>query len=208
MFKSFFRGLGAVLISIALLGYIGYHVLRGNQTHYTTSVVLETTYADTVTAPCWFVRDEVLLQTEQTGYLRYAASDGEKIAKGGVVAQVFAQESAITDLQETEALQAQLTQLQSLSAGALEGTRPSTVAEKIAEQMTQLMRGINRGTLTELDDVRERIRYYFSEKQIITGEMTDFSAQIARPRLSRRPVCCAPRRPGTSPPRPTDMKRC
>ncbi len=179
MFKSFFRGLGAVLISIALLGYIGYHVLRGNQTHYTTSVVLETTYADTVTAPCWFVRDEVLLQTEQTGYLRYAASDGEKIAKGGVVAQVFAQESAITDLQETEALQAQLTQLQSLSAGALEGTRPSTVAEKIAEQMTQLMRGINRGTLTELDDVRERIRYYFSEKQIITGEMTDFSAQIA-----------------------------
>ena len=142
MFKSFFRGLGAVLISIALLGYIGYHVLRGNQTHYTTSVVLETTYADTVTAPCWFVRDEVLLQTEQTGYLRYAASDGEKIAKGGVVAQVFAQESAITDLQETEALQAQLTQLQSLSAGALEGTRPSTVAEKIAEQMTQLMRGM------------------------------------------------------------------
>ena len=179
MSKSLFPRLGAVLISVALLGYIGYHVLRGNQTRYTTSVVLETTYTDTITVPCWFVRDEVLLQTEQTGYLRYAAADGEKIAKGGAVAQVFAQESAITDLQEIEALQAQLTQLQSLSAQALEGTRPSTVAEKIAEQMTQLMRGINRGTLTELDDVRERIRYYFSEKQIITGEMTDFSAQIA-----------------------------
>lgn len=179
MSRSFFQKLGAVLVSAALLGYIGYHVLRGNQAHYTTSVVLETTYSDTITAPCWFVRDEVLLQTEQTGFLRYAVTDGEKVAKNGVVAQVFAQESAITQLQETEALQAQLTQLQSLSAQALEGTKPSTVAEKISEQMTQLMRCINRGSLTQLDDVRERIRYYFSEKQIITGEMTDFSEQIA-----------------------------
>lgn len=179
MKKGILRGLCTALIALGLIGYVGYHILRGNQANYITSMAIETVYTDTISAPCWFIRSEQLLETTQTGYLRYAASEGEKVTSGGVVAQVFERESSITDRKEIESLQNQLDNLQSLSAQALEGTKPSTVTEKISEQMVQMMVGINQRKLTELTETSEKIRYYFCEKQIITGEMTDFSEQIA-----------------------------
>lgn len=179
MSNKLVRGVVTVLVSVLLIGYVGYHILRGSTATYPTEIVDIADFSENLALECWFVRGEQTLQTEQTGYLNYSTDEGEKITKGGVVAQVFAREQNITISRELTAVREQIADLQALNAEALAGAKPSAVTEKISAQMSAMMSQLNQGNLSALTMEREKLLLYFSQKQIITGELNDFSQRIA-----------------------------
>ena len=173
------KSLCTALVSLLLIVYVGYHVYKGTGKTYPTEIAMQTTYSDAVQVPCWFIRGEQVLTADQSGYLRYAAADGEKVAEGGTVAQVYAAERSITAYRELQTVQTQLDHLKALNAQALGGVHPSAMTEKISNQLVAMLQNRNRGETASWTDDREKLGLYFSQKQIVTGEWTDFSAQIA-----------------------------
>ena len=178
MNNKLIRGLVTALASLLLLFYVGYHFFQGAGTTYTTEIALTAAHTETLSLPCWFVRSEQQLQSAHTGHLNYSAAEGEKIAKGGVVAQAFAQEQSITINRQLADLRAQITDLQTLNAEALSGAKPSAITEKISKQMSTVMNCLAQGNLTAAAEEREKLLLYFSQKQIITGELNDFTERI------------------------------
>lgn len=180
MKNKFWGALMTAVASVLILCYAGYHVFNGSRNTYNTEIALVTDYARNITVEGWIVRTEQTLSNTRKGYLSYAVEEGEKVAQGGVVAQIYAAENSITVSKELELVRGQIENLKKLTAEVLEGTRPATVNEKISDQMSVMMSAIVSGDLNRMAEEREKLMLYIHQKQIVTGELEDFSERIAQ----------------------------
>ena len=102
-------------LSIALLAAIalyfaaqGYFALTDP---FTTTLVYQSSAEDTIDVSGWLVRDEEVLSGE-SGTVRHEVSEGERVGKGQTVATVYSGSDALDTVQQIEAKELQLQQLQ------------------------------------------------------------------------------------------------
>ncbi len=191
------RSVVTTVISLVALCYVVYHVFSGGVggSSYNTEIAVVTDYAQDVTVNGWIVRTEQPLTNSNKGYLSYVVEEGEKMAKNGVVAQVYAAENSITVSKELELVRAQIANLQSLNSEVLTGTRPATINKKISTQMSTMMNAIVNGDLKTMTEEREKLLLYIHQKQIVTGELSDFSERIAELRKQEKALLTQYRAP-------------
>lgn len=178
MNNKYWRAVVATVLSLFVLCYVGYHVFNGNRNTFNTEIAVVTDYAQNITVNGWIVRSEQTLTNNSKGYLSYVVEEGEKMAKDGVVAKIYAAENSITVSKELELVRAQIANLQSLNSEVLTGTRPATINKKISDQMSAMMQSIVNGDLNAMTEEREKLLLYIHQKQIVTGELSDFSGRI------------------------------
>ena len=177
--SKYWRATLTAVASVLILCYVGYHIFNGSRNTYNTEIALVTNYAQEITVDGWIVRTEQTLSNNRSGYLSYAVEEGEKVSQGGVVARIYAAEHSITVSKELALVRAQIENLQKLNAEVLEGTRPATITKKISDQMCTMMSTLVNGDLNGMAEEREKLLLYISQKQIVTGELADFSARIS-----------------------------
>jgi hypothetical protein len=178
MNNKYWRAVSATLLSVLALCYVGYHILNGSRNTFNTEIAVVTDYAQDVTVNGWIVRSEQTLVNNNKGYLSYVVEEGEKMAKNGVVAHIYAAENSITISKELALVRAQIANLQSLNSEVLAGTRPATINKKISDQMSAMMLTMVNGDLNAMTEEREKLLLYIHQKQIVTGELSDFSERI------------------------------
>ncbi|HBC26025.1 MAG TPA: secretion protein HlyD, partial [Ruminococcaceae bacterium] len=83
-------------IAVLLLIYVGYQVYNSNYSRIKTETAAYATAQDTISAKGSAIRKEALIRQEKSGVLTYALSSGGKIAKGGVVADLYDSAAAAT----------------------------------------------------------------------------------------------------------------
>ena len=84
--KTFFRSLGAVLLLLLVVVYMGYQVMENLTEKIITADALEITAQDKVSTTGIFVRQETPLYSQQGGAVAFLAGEGEKVARGQAVA--------------------------------------------------------------------------------------------------------------------------
>ena len=87
-----------------------------------------------------FIRDEIPVIYSGNGVLSYNVSDGGKLGKGSVIAEVYPDENQISVNRQIESLEKELDILEKIqNPGTLESAQPSSVSSGIKESYRNLI---------------------------------------------------------------------
>lgn len=126
-----------------------------------------------------FIRDEFPVSYSGNGVLSYNVSDGGKLGKGSIIAEVYSDENQISVNRQIESLEKELDILEKIqNPGTLESAQPSSVSAGIKESYRSLILCRDLGNYEDLESSKENLIVQMSTYQIITNEVSGFEQQI------------------------------
>ena len=120
-------------VTLALLLYFGFQAVNYFSDPLSTTLAYTYRVEETASLSGYMVREELVLSGESGGLLRLQREEGERVAVGGTVARVYADQAALDRQKEIESLNGrieQLTYIQEAEAGV-------EVARKLEQQISQ-----------------------------------------------------------------------
>lgn len=173
------RRIAASAIAFLLLFYVGYQIYRSHHVGVQTETAAYFTASDSVQVDGIAVRDETLLKGGDGGVIDYVLSAGDKIAKGGTVAQIYSSAQQVAARHEMETVDSEIKRLQALqSPGDTYAATPDSLEEQIHREISEMLGQTVSGSFSSLTQSREDLQYLLNERQIVTGKVTDFSARL------------------------------
>lgn len=144
-----------------------------------TEVATLYTTTETIGFKGVYVRDETLVSYPVKGVINYTHSDGSKIAKNSVIAEVYANRNDIAIQQEIDDLTAQRAVL--VDAEALVGTDTSQLesfSSQISEKHSLLMQHIFEEDYRAASKLKSEMLNLRSKRDIVKGTETSFDDKI------------------------------
>lgn len=123
------------------------------------------------------IRDEqVLAEPDTAGAKRYLVVDGEKVSKGGTIAEIFESTEAADAKNRLDELETQIQRLTEIqSYNDLSAANLTTIDDKIRTEMINML-GSDTDGKYDSDTSVEELLFLLNRRQIITGEVQNFNA--------------------------------
>lgn len=167
-------------ISALLLIFLVYQTYSMLYKPITTATAVAYDTYDGVEITGYFVREESVIDYEPTGTERYVVTEGEKVAKGGTVAEVYASAASAADAERIEALQEQIKTLESInSVSDPASVDLETINNRIQRSYIDLIASSDAGKYSDLTASLSELLMLMNRKQILTGEVSGFDALLA-----------------------------
>ncbi len=163
-------------IAVLLLIFLGYQIYSTLYKPITTATaVYYNTYAG-VDITGYFIRDEKIIDYAVTGTERYVATEGEKVAKDGTVAEVYATADMASAHEKVDDLKEQIATLEAInSVSDPSSVDLTTISNRINRAYIDLITSVDKNENTELDSKLNELLMLINKKQILTGEVGDFN---------------------------------
>ncbi len=167
---------GVVLVFLLLTGcyvaYQAFHVLFPPNTYETA---LLATVSDTVNAEGVLLFEESYVSG--SGTLGYLVEDGERVSAGTAVAEVYSDATQATLRQQLTQLKEQIDLLQ--RSQNTSATQLESLKKERSSAIYDMMDALDQGEYDETSSGRESYLLAQNKLWVITGEVSDFSDQIA-----------------------------
>ncbi len=174
------RRVTSALIAALLLIYIGYQMYNAGYQSVQTETAVYASLKDVIQADAFAVRKETLIPASISGVISYREGKGGKVAKGGVVADVYSTEQDAAAYRQIEELDKEIEQLTSLNnPGDTYAANPDLLDEQINQKFTELLQLIQDEEFSSLAEASDSFLYLVNQRQVVTGEITDFNSRIS-----------------------------
>ncbi len=128
----------------------------------------------------YFVREETVIDYQITGNERYVVTEGEKVAKNGTIAEVYASAEIAAAHKRAESLQEQIETLESInSVSDPASVDLETINNRIHRAYLDLMATTDKGQYTSLEGHLSNLLTLMNRKQILTGEVSGFDTLLS-----------------------------
>ncbi len=177
--SRFLRKLASAVLAILLLFYVGYQIYNMHHVKILTETAENFTASETVQAEGVAVRAEVPVKSDASGVFDYVLHTGDKVEKGGTVAEVYASDQQAAACRQLELVNGEIQKLQNLQTpGNTYAASPDTVNRLIGRQLSGLLSKTVGGDFYGLSNERENLLYLVNERQVVTGKISSFGARI------------------------------
>lgn len=176
------KGILTALLSLFLIGYVGYQAYHALYRPVTTERVYGGTVRDTITTEGFVLHNEKVITADTgSGVVDYTREDGERVSVNGVVANVYSNAQDAANARRAAQLDSEIAAL-SASGGGTGGSSAdvTTLDTQISDCLRDLVDQTDSSTLDSLSDMRGQLLQMLNAKQLATGEAQDFSARIAQ----------------------------
>lgn len=166
-----------IAIIVLLVLFLGYQYLNSFYASVLTESAIYYEYTDGVMAEAVIIRNEEKVESEQSGTLHFNVLDGEKIAKDGIIANIYESEAAssaateISELEERVALIEELESYNDITAIDLK-----VLNSRIDAALNEFIIGNADGNFEGGEETLSTLLSLMTRKQIVMGEQTDFTA--------------------------------
>lgn len=178
--SGFLKKLITILLSLLLLAYIGYRAYLAFYHPLRTVKVQSGVVQDIVPVSAVMLHDDsVITGSADGGVIDYTRSDGERVPKDGVVANVYASSQDAEKAAKLQNLNAKISKLQQeqnsqdVSAGDL-----AMLDNEINSGVISLSQASSSSGLETLGDASDKLLDLFNRKQVATGAVKNYSAEI------------------------------
>ena len=186
------RKISSAVLAILLFVYLGYQIYNAHYEPVQTETASYASTADTVQVNGTAVRKERPVTAQANGVITYVISDGGKVATGGKVAQIYANEQSAAAHRELENLDNQIAELQKLNTpGETYAASPDSIGKQINRKLTEVLTNLNAGETVKLANARSDLLYLMNERQIVTNRSVNFSARIAALQAKRNTLAAS-----------------
>lgn len=191
--KNVFKRLGLLLLSLFLLVYVGYQIFQVFYSNVTLETVNAYSVYETVETQAIAIRRETPVQAEiGDGHLFYTLRNGNRVAKGGTIAEIFASEDAAGVQQRLEQLDEDIAALAAVEAL---GTNNYSSLEAINQQLSTTARAVSvqmNGANTEgARDLHTQLLTLMNKRQITIGTVESFSDRLVQLRQQREALAAS-----------------
>ena len=170
------RVAGMVAAMLVLAGlYVGYQAMQVLFPPNTYETALLATVSDTVEADGVLLFDETLIPG--SGTLGYLAADGERVSAGTPVAEVYSSPDQAALRQQLSSLSDRIALLQ--RSQNTTATQLDSLKKERASALYDMMDALDQGSYDATGQGEENYILTQNKLWVITGEVSDFSAQIA-----------------------------
>lgn len=138
------------------------------------------TAADGLNITGLIIRNETLVKSQSGGVMHFIASDGSRVAKDGVIANIYDNESASITLTNIDSVNTKITDIEEmLSYNDLEAADLDMVNSRVQKSLDSMIVSVSDGKFNGYSECKENLLSSLNRRQIAMGETADFSSQLA-----------------------------
>ena len=127
------------------------------------------------------IRNEYYVTSDTGGVYHYLTADGERVAAGGIIADIYDSESASVTMSNIDTIKAQIADITELQGyNNQQATDIKLVQNHVDTALNSLIRSCAAGRYSAGASEQETLLSAINRRQIITGEQTDFSGRLAQ----------------------------
>lgn len=180
MKNTFIRRLLLVLVALFLIVYVAYQVYQTVYSPITIEIARSYSAYDTIDIEATVIRDETVVDSSVNGYLYYVCEDGDRVAKNGTIAYIYASQKDAMDRQQISRLDAEIAALEETPT---QGSAGMMSLELLGKQrrtlLSQLIEDGGKLSYHDLAAKRASLLALTNKWQVIVGKEKDFSGRIA-----------------------------
>lgn len=177
------RTLGAVVLAFLVLLYVGYQAYQATHQSIRIETAMYGEVSDVLQAQGFILRNETVIDESYSGVLSYRVADGSRVSRGGVIADIFSNESDAASQRELDQLDQEIENLQSLSQTAnFYVANPSMLGDQIYSALEGISQLVNENDFSGLNTQKGELQNALIRRQLITGEESaeDYSQRISQ----------------------------
>ena len=175
-------GIGTKLLMAALFlgvaAYFGIEAVRYLDDPLGVTLAYRYEVERTVDLSGFLVREERVLPDEGNGLLRLQRSEGERVAAGGVVASVYADQASLDRQAEIESLESRVEQLQYAQDLALAAETTRKLDAQITQNLLEYRRFLAAGRLYDAESPALELRALVLKRDYSDTGNGDVSLQL------------------------------
>jgi len=183
----------SALLGLLLIAYLCYHVLVVPYQSIETEQAVSYTARDTIEAEqAYIIRTETVVESDAKGSYRYAIGNGQRVASGSVIADVYHSDNVVQSLAKIDDLDRQIKNLESLSnysTGVVVDI--SQLNEQAHNSLVTLLNSVQQGNFTDCRNKAQDLLSVINRRQTITGQSADFSSLISSLKVQRENLATA-----------------
>ena len=125
------------------------------------------------------IRSETLVTSSGGGVMHFVLEDGSRVAKDGVIANIYDSESASITLSKIDSVNTKIEDIEEmLSYNDLEAADLDMINAKATQSLNSLIVSGASGNFGNMSELSDELLSALNRRQVAMGETTDFSAQL------------------------------
>ncbi len=125
------------------------------------------------------IRSETLVTSSGSGVMHFVLEDGSRVAKDGVIANIYDSESASITLSKIDSVNTKIEDIEEmLSYNDLEAADLDMINARATQSLNNLIVSSASGNYGDLLELSDELLSALNRRQVAMGETTDFSAQL------------------------------
>ena len=125
------------------------------------------------------IRSETLVTSSGSGVMHFVLEDGSRVAKDGVIANIYDSESASITLSKIDSVNTKIEDIEEmLSYNDLEAADLDMINAKATQSLNNLIVSGASGNFGNMSELSDELLSALNRRQVAMGETTDFSAQL------------------------------
>ena len=172
---SLLKGLIILLVAV----FAGHQFISSVYSPVKPGTVVYYEAADGLTITGLIIRNETLVTAAQDGVMHFVVSDGSRVAKDGVIANIYDSETASITLGEIDSVNAKIADIEEmLSYNDLEAADLDMLNAKAKQSLNNLIVSGANGNYENFADCSQALLSAMNRQKAAMGQTTDFSAQL------------------------------
>lgn len=177
LFKRILLGALTALIVI----YVIYLFVSANFNVIETENATQMTVTDKIYSEGFIVRNEEYIKNTSDGCIAYELNDGDNVEANGVVAYVYPNSTDAVSRQKIEAIDKQIDSLTALTKSYYsDSVDLDAVDSRLNNGIISFLGNVSKDGLSAASDNLDSLLYTINQRQLITGQVRDFSAKITQ----------------------------
>lgn len=171
------RRIVEIAVILLVVTFIAYQFFASYYSAITTESAVYFEHSEGIELNGTIIRNEHIVSESASGTIHYVISDGERVAKGGTIARVYADEKASAAAIRIDEIDEQLEMISEIeSYGESATVDLGTIDAKINESVNKFLYSISDNSYNESGEIKTELLTALMRKQIATGKKTDFSS--------------------------------
>lgn len=184
--KQVLINVAIVLLSAALMIYAGYHIVKSFSEDIETLPAVIDDFNEAISADAYILRREQVLYSNSAGVVNYLVRDGEKVAVGDEIADVY--KSGSGNIRERiEAIDLKIESLERVenSVKYLAVSDVSNIDAVIKELVISASRDAAENSFSSVGSLADELLFRMNLRQLLTGEKDSFAEELAALKAER-----------------------
>lgn len=171
--------LKAFVVLLAVV-FIGNQIISSAYKPVKTESAVFYTVADGLNITGIIIRNEILVKYDGSGVMHYVTPDGNRVAKQGVIANIYDTASASIMVSEIEEIKNKISDLEDiLSFNDIEAVNLELIKQKVEEKTNEFITSTANGNYSKVDEKAYQLLASINRMQSALGTSADFSVQLA-----------------------------
>ncbi|HAP79233.1 MAG TPA: hypothetical protein DCQ78_03520 [Ruminococcus sp.] len=169
-----------IVLIMFLAVFVSIFYNNNGRDDYVTESALMLKSTDSAVINGVFIRDENVIKYNGEGSVSYSVSDGGKVGKGSVIAEIYPSSEQIQINQQISSLEDELALLKKIqNPGTIESAQPSSLSVLIQEQYRNLIYYRDLKNYSKISEKEENLLVYLSTYQLLTNSDVSFTDRIS-----------------------------